>query len=69
MPSQNIVRIESAELRQGILTPIAVIRECLDEIVNNNTDSEDFIEEVNSIRKSCDLFFIILAHVQDQYII
>ena len=55
MPSQNIVRIESAELRQGILTPIAVIRECLDEIVNNNTDSEDFIEEVNSIRKSCDL--------------
>ncbi len=55
MPRQNIVRIESAELRQGILTPIAVIRECLDEIVNNHVNSADFIEEINSIRKSCDI--------------
>tara|TARA_B100001741_G_scaffold310325_1_gene309389 strand:+ start:1667 stop:3118 length:1452 start_codon:yes stop_codon:yes gene_type:complete len=55
MPRQNIVRIESAELRQGILTPIAVIRECLDEIVSNHVNSADFIEEINSIRKSCDI--------------
>ncbi len=55
MPRQNIVRIESAELRQGILTPIAVIRECLDEIVSNHVNSVDFIEEINSIRKSCDI--------------
>ena len=35
MNNSKIVRIESAELRQGILTPIAVIRECLDEIIEN----------------------------------
>ena len=55
MPTQNIVRIESAELRQGILTPIAVIRECLDEIVQDYKDSSEFIDEINNIRKSCDL--------------
>ena len=54
MPNQNIVRIESAELRQGILTPIAVIRECLDDIVANHENSSDFLSEINSIRKSCD---------------
>ena len=54
MPNQNIVRIESAELRQGILTPIAVIRECLDDIVVNHENSSDFLSEINSIRKSCD---------------
>ena len=54
MPNQNIVRIESAELRQGILTPIAVIRECLDDIVINYENSSDFLSEINSIRKSCD---------------
>ena len=55
MPSTNIVRIESAELRQGILTPIAVIKECLDDLINGYSNSADFIEEINSIRKSCDL--------------
>jgi len=54
MNNSKIVRIESAELRQGILTPIAVIRECLDEIVSNFLSSEEIIEEINSIRKSCD---------------
>ena len=54
MNNSKIVRIESAELRQGILTPIAVIRECLDEIVSNFSSAEEVIEEINSIRKSCD---------------
>ena len=55
MTSTNIVRIESAELRQGILTPIAVIKECLDDLIDGYSNSTDFIEEINSIRKSCDL--------------
>ena len=54
MNSSKIVRIESAELRQGILTPIAVIRECLDEIIENFLGSDEILEEINNIRKSCD---------------
>ncbi len=55
MNNSKIVRIESAELRQGILTPIAVIRECLDEIIENFSGSDEILEEINHIRTSCDM--------------